>query len=95
MSHVPVDRLAVLLLMSSALTANQSHCFIVLCNRSRLLLVTYSQALFLLLICSVMATAVKFDVELIDPMYINAAIYEMNLKTERAMWALSKHISDL
>jgi len=38
---------------------------------------------------------VDFSVDLIDPMYINAAIYEMNGKTEQAMFALSKHISDL
>jgi len=38
---------------------------------------------------------VIFDVEYIDNFYVNAAIYHMNQRTERAMWELSKHISDL
>jgi len=46
-----------------------------------------------------MATAahyeVSFGVDLIDPMYINAAIYEMNQRTEHAIWTLSRHISVL
>ena len=47
----------------------------------------------------VMATAanyeVSFDVDVIDSLYINAAIYEMNQKTERAIWELSQRISEL
>ena len=42
-----------------------------------------------------MAFNVDFENELIDSLYINAAIYEMNAKTEEGFDKLSKHISDL
>jgi len=46
-----------------------------------------------------MATAahydVSFEVDVIESLYINAAIYEMNQRTERAIWELSQHISEL
>jgi len=38
---------------------------------------------------------VDFETNLIDPLYMNAAIYEMNKKTEEGFYELSKHISDL
>ena len=41
------------------------------------------------------AVEVSFDVDIIDLLYINAAIYEMNEKTQSGFFKLSKHISEL
>lgn len=47
------------------------------------------------LMATVSGLEVDFETNLIDPLYMNAAIYEMNKKTEEGFYELSKHISDL